>query len=57
LSNLESLYADGNFLTGSIPTEIGLLTRLSALGLMANNGIRGEIPSELGLVTMLMEFN
>jgi len=39
-------------LTGSIPTEIGLLTMLQILDLY-NNELTGSIPTEIGLLTML----
>jgi hypothetical protein len=42
----------GNQLTGPIPTELGLLTKLRELYLH-NNKLTGQIPTELGLLTQL----
>jgi Leucine-rich repeat (LRR) protein len=41
-----------NSLTGSIPSEIGALTRLTALSLYSNS-LTGFIPSEIGALTRL----
>jgi len=43
----ESLSLEGNLLTGSLPTELGLCTRLRSLTL-GKNELSGELPSELG---------
>ena len=42
-----------NKLTGSIPSQIGLLTKLTALTLDDNLDLKGPIPTELGLLTKL----
>jgi len=49
--NLMSKY-DDNGIAGTIPTELGLLTRLEALYL-AYNFLTGKIPSEIGMLTNL----
>jgi hypothetical protein len=41
-------------LSGTIPTELGLLSRMSALWLF-NNSLTGTIPTELALLTDLDE--
>ena len=49
----QSLTFDNNpRLTGSIPTELGLLTKLYSLS-FENNNHTGPIPSELGLLTKI----
>ena len=40
---------------GTIPTEIGLLTKLTTLMLEGNTGVTGTIPSEIGALTALSE--
>ena len=53
-------------LVGSLPTEIGLLTKLTALGMKGHevlvgdlesirNGLEDQLPSELGELTNLGE--
>ena len=42
----------GNVLTGTIPTEFGLLTALEDIGL-GDNKITGRIPTELGSISGL----
>jgi hypothetical protein len=49
------LLLNDNGLTGEIPTEIGLLTKLSALTLSANE-LSGMVPTEMGQLTLLGEF-
>ena len=51
-----SIASDSNALTGSIPSEIGLLTGLKLLDL-SKNSFEGEIPSEIGLLTNLISIN
>ena len=43
------MWLDANTLTGSIPTEIGLLTELASLSL-TNGTLKKEIPSQMGLL-------
>eukprot|EP00978_Attheya_sp_CCMP212_P033746 scaffold137774_cov43-Attheya_sp.AAC.1 len=43
---------DSNFLTGMIPTEIGMLSNLIELRL-SHNTLKGTIPSEIGQITGL----
>ena len=47
---------ESNDLGGSLPTEIGLLTRLDGLEL-GEDSLDGSIPSELGLLTALTFFD
>ena len=46
------IYLSGNDLTGTIPTELGLLSNLEALGLYLNQ-LTGTISTELGLLSNL----
>jgi len=51
---LESLVLSNNELTGTVPTAIGLLTKLHTLNLMKQrNKLVGSIPSEIGELTNL----
>lgn len=43
---------ESNKLNGTIPTELGFLTKLKNL-LMFKNELTGSVPSELGLLTAL----
>ena len=43
---------DGNRFTGSLPTELGLLTNLHYFW-VPNGGLEGTIPTEIGLLTKL----
>jgi Leucine-rich repeat (LRR) protein len=45
---------DDMFLSGTLPTEIGLLTMLTKLNL-ADNSLSDDIPTELGALTLLEE--
>lgn len=45
----ELLYLRRNDLTGTIPTELGLLTKLKELQI-ASNQLTGELPTEFGLL-------
>ena len=53
---LENLILSGNLLHGSIPTTIGLLTKLTTI-LLYDNHLSGTIPTEIGLLTNLQVFN
>ena len=55
-----SLILYQNQMSGTIPTEIGWLTQLTALGLMSNQltgTIPCTIPTEMGLLTQLTYLN
>ncbi|CAB9503969.1 leucine rich repeat [Seminavis robusta] len=52
--NFLYLYLTKNRLSGSLPPELGLLTKLEAFD-VATNSIRGTIPSQIGLMTSLYE--
>ena len=49
---LESLDASINLVSGTIPTEIGLLSKLSSLS-FSENMLTGPLPTEIGLLTKL----
>lgn len=53
LSRLEKLDLSLNLFSGTIPTEIGLLSSLTELHL-DGNGLEGTLPSELGMLTNTM---
>ena len=42
-----ALWLDSNDITGTIPTEIGLLTELASVS-MTNSSLAGPIPSQMG---------
>ncbi len=48
-----SLNLNSNNLMGTIPSEIGFLTKLTKLWFNVNRGLSGTIPKELGLLTAL----
>ncbi|CAB9503962.1 Leucine Rich Repeat [Seminavis robusta] len=52
--NFLYLYLTKNGLSGRLPPELGLLTKLEVLN-VATNSIRGTIPSQIGLMTSLKE--
>ena len=52
MTALTELSLRDNALTGSIPTELGLMTALKYLGL-SDTTLTGPIPTELGLMTAL----
>ena len=58
--NLESLYVSGAGMVGSIPPQIGTLSKLTYLGL-SHYSLEGEIPSSLGslknLITLYLSHN
>ena len=49
---LEGIFIDSNSLTGSIPSQIGLLTSIMRL-FVTDNDLTGSIPSEIGFLTSL----
>lgn len=53
LSNLETLLFFSDDVTGSIPSELGLLTQLQALGLNDLPFLSGSIPTEIAQATDL----
>jgi hypothetical protein len=66
LTGLRFLDAGDNKLTGSIPSDIGMLNQLTSLGLGANlvqklptrsNNLVGSIPSSIGHLTGLTSLN
>jgi Leucine-rich repeat (LRR) protein len=52
VEDTDTLYLGWNQLTGSIPSEIGILTNLTGLSLY-NNQLTGSIPPEIGNLTNL----
>jgi Leucine-rich repeat (LRR) protein len=52
--HVSTLYLPRNSLTGSIPTELGLLGNLMGLNL-SGNSLTGSIPTELGLLSNLTD--
>jgi hypothetical protein len=54
---LESFIVSKSAITGSIPTEFGLLTQLSNLDLSDNVFLSGVLPSELASLSKLEHFN
>lgn len=50
--NLFSLWLDNNYITGSIPTTIGLISGLASISI-TNTSLTGSIPTQLGLLTEL----
>ncbi|MCY3757515.1 MAG: hypothetical protein OXG96_07305 [Acidobacteria bacterium] len=53
MTRLERLSLEGNTLGGTIPSEIGRLSRLSYL-ILSRNDLRGEIPPQLGGLTRMI---
>jgi hypothetical protein len=53
LSNLQTLLLARNSLLGTVPTAVGLLTRLSALQLYDNPRLTGTLPTEVLRLTAL----
>jgi len=45
--NMFAMWLDGNYIAGTIPTEVGLLTSLASFS-VANTTLRGTIPAEFG---------
>lgn len=52
---IETLFFDGNDLTGTLPTELGNLVQLRNLALVGLHDITGTVPSELIALTRLEE--
>ena len=52
----EHMDLEGNDLGGLLPTELGLMTALTYLGLSYNT-FSSEIPTEIGNMTSLMHFD
>lgn len=50
LTNIFALWLDSNYISGTIPTSIGLLTNLASLSI-TNTTISGHIPTQMGLLT------
>ena len=50
---MDDVYLWLNKLSGSIPTEIGLLDQVNSLRLDFNLSLRGTIPTEIGLLSNL----
>lgn len=58
LSNQEGGSTEPRLVDGTIPTEIGFLTRLTHLDLSFNNdNLKGQIPSEVGTLTGLLQLS
>lgn len=57
ISTLEVLALGNSFLSGSIPTELGLLSLLQRLDLNTNAPLTGPIPTQLGALTALEFLN
>jgi Leucine-rich repeat (LRR) protein len=57
---LRSLAVDSNRLTGTLPSEIGLLTNMETLHIQGlrviNIGLDGALPNEIGLLENLQSF-
>jgi len=50
--NMFAIWLDGNYVTGKIPTEIGLLRNLASFSI-ANASLTGNIPYEIGNLNQL----
>ncbi|KAK2446322.1 receptor protein kinase [Trifolium repens] len=57
ITTLIDLELSGNFLTGQIPKELGLLKNLQLLELYYNFNLVGNIPEELGNLTDLVDLD
>ena len=51
------LATDENSLTGTLPTQLGLLTNLINLEVDVNPELSGSLPTELGRLTKLTELD
>ncbi|KAK8678039.1 hypothetical protein V6N13_143556 [Hibiscus sabdariffa] len=57
MTSLIDLELSGNFLSGQIPKELGLLKNLQQLELYYNQHLSGSIPEELGNLTQLVDLD
>ncbi|CAN1156783.1 Receptor protein-tyrosine kinase CEPR1 [Linum perenne] len=57
MTSLVDLELSGNFLTGTIPAELGLLKNLQSLELYYNYELSGNIPDQLGNLTELIDLD
>ena len=55
-TKLRRFLAGGNFLTGTIPTDIGLLTQATHLDL-SDNSLEGSVPTQFGALSNLGYLN
>jgi len=46
------MWMDGNYVSGTIPTEIGLISNLASFS-VANTTLKGKIPNEIGNLSSL----
>jgi len=52
LTEMTSLHVDTNSFTGTVPTEVGMLTKVARFD-WKNCQFNGTLPTELGLLTSL----
>jgi len=52
MQSLRRLYVHDNFMTGRLPSEIGLLSTLEELD-VSRNALSGSLPTEIGLLPSL----
>ncbi|CAB9511472.1 Leucine Rich Repeat [Seminavis robusta] len=55
LTELESFRVGNNFLTGTVPSEVGALTKLTRLSLESNR-LTGAIPEKIWNLSMMQDF-
>ena len=56
LTNLEHLQLWNSTLLGSLPSEIGLLDKLTLVGLVSLAGVTTSVPSQIGRLSLLEQF-